>query len=123
MGSIVLMFVTTGGSVSVEVDSLDNLDWALEEMGKRGFTMFPALILNSGIGKAGYPQVKSDVPLRDNVDFCPVKGHGSTKKWADTKDGGHYCGHKVDGSWCGYKEDQDGEMVKPPKSMPDYIKF
>lgn len=58
----------------------------------------------------------------EEVDFCPV--HGSRKKWADTRDGGHYCGEKVlDNKWCGYKEDAAGKMLKPPRTLPNYVKF
>lgn len=123
MGNIVLMFVTQGGSVSVEVDNLDNLDWVLEEMGKRGFTMFPAIAMNMGIAKEAPVQASFKNSPADPVDFCPVEGHGSSKKWKDTKEGGHYCGHKVNGSWCGYAENDAGQMRKPPKSMPDYVQF
>lgn len=71
-----------------------------------------------------------DKPMKTGVlvppppmSFCPYHTK-QDKKWEDRRDGGYYCGHKnPDSSWCGYKVDEDGEMIKPPKMMPDYKPF
>lgn len=123
MGNIVLMFICKGGSVSVECDNLESMDWVINEMEKRGFKMWPGIISNYEPTQKEIDNSHDDerYDFEPSVKFCPI--HGEKKKWQDTKDGGHYCGEKVDGKWCGYKEDEKGKMVKPPKSKPDYIQF
>lgn len=123
MGNIVLMFICQGGSVSVECDNLDNLDWVIAEMEKRGFKMWPGMlpVLDKPSDAATQSKFTPDDLSAKPVDFCPL--HGSKKKWADTRDGGHYCGEKVNNKWCGYKEDEDGNMTKPPHTKPDYVQF
>lgn len=123
MGKISIMFFCRGGSVNLEADNLENMDWIIAEMEKRGFTMWPGVLFGVDEGEKARENSHDDEWDRDRapVDFCPI--HGKSKKWRDTKDGGHYCGNKVDGSWCGYAENDAGVMRKPPKSMPDYVQF
>lgn len=57
------------------------------------------------------------------ASFCPYHKLGD-KKWEDHRDGGYYCGHKnPDGTWCGFKVDETGKVVKPPKMLSDYVDF
>lgn len=123
MAKLTIMWITMGGSVSTEVDNLDDFDWMRAEMEKRGLFLFETT------SEGRLPKNDNTRELADHqeealqqIDFCPE--HGTKRKWADTKDGGHYCGVKVQGDkWCGYKEDEEGKMLKPPRNMPNYIKF
>ena len=123
MAKLTVMWITVGGSVSTEVENLNDFDWVRAEMEKRGLFLFETSATGSRLPKDNTRELADYQEEEDEeIDFCPK--HGSGKKWADTKDGGHYCGFKnEDNSWCGYKEDEAGRQLKPPKSMPRYVKF
>lgn len=123
MGKLRMLFTGNGINLELEADHLQELDFYIGKLADRGF--FPVCWnttqekdlerIDKAIENSHYDG--EDKP----VDFCPI--HGSSKKWKDKNDGGHYCGEKVDGKWCGYAENDAGVMRRPPRTMPDYIQF
>lgn len=123
MAKFTMHFVRGVEQLGVEFDGMDEMDALLPKLASRGWVAWGITPSTITYTEKEVKELVSAVQpdLGGEVKFCPI--HGESKKWEDRKDGGFYCGNKVNGKWCGYAETDEGVMRKPPKSMPDYVQF
>jgi len=94
----------------VSFEGAENIKEAVDRLENLGFQPLP---LNLGAVANFSPTDLLAPSPQSRAPTCPV--HGQEKISVDKRDGGFYCGVKVDNVWCGAKFSVSGQLTRPSK--------